>query len=71
MSVFSSERIFFSSSDSLSWVYKDDDGNIQVLLWDYTYPEIEDSVNNQEYFIRDLPAKDKGTVKVSLKEVPE
>ncbi|HOO85744.1 MAG TPA: hypothetical protein PLS94_14330, partial [Prolixibacteraceae bacterium] len=29
------------------------------------------SVNNQEYYIRDLPSKDKGKLKINITEVPE
>jgi len=58
------------NKDAASWVCKDSDGNIQVLAWDYTYT-LPDSVNNQQYFIRDLPAKPKGKLKVNIAGVPE
>ena len=57
------------NADSSSWACKDDKGNIQVLLWDFTYT-LEDSVNNQDYYIRDLPAKSKGTVNIKISKVP-
>jgi xylan 1,4-beta-xylosidase len=40
------------------------------LAWDYTYSRPKDSVNNQDYYIKDLPAKAKGTIKYSLSNVP-
>jgi xylan 1,4-beta-xylosidase len=57
------------NNDSSSWACKDDKGNIQVLLWDFTYT-LPDSVNNQDYYIRDLPAKSKGKVKINVSGIP-
>ncbi len=59
------------NGDASSWVCKDIDGNIQVLAYDFTYTHPGDSLNNQEYYVRDLPSKDKGTLKVEIKNVPE
>ena len=59
------------NSDSTSWVCKDNKGNIQVLLWDFTNTHPGDSVNNQVYYIRDLPAKPKGKVRVQLSGIPQ
>ncbi|MDD5186042.1 MAG: glycoside hydrolase [Paludibacter sp.] len=58
------------NTDSTSWVCKDAKGNIQVLLWDFTNTHPGDSVNNQVYYVRDLPAKSKGKVRVDLSGVP-
>jgi xylan 1,4-beta-xylosidase len=63
-------HIELSNTDSASWVCKDSTGNIQVLAWDYTYT-LPDSVNNQQFFIRDLPAKAKGKLKINIAGVPE
>ncbi|HOT96774.1 MAG TPA: glycoside hydrolase [bacterium] len=54
------------NTDSCSWACKDETGNVQVLLWDFTNTHPGDTVNNQEYYIRDLPAKAKGKVKISV-----
>jgi xylan 1,4-beta-xylosidase len=54
------------NTDSSSWICKNKEGELQVLFWDFTYT-LPDSVNNQAYYVRDLPARDKGLVKVSLK----
>ncbi len=57
------------NNDSCSWACKDDNGNIQLLLWDFTYT-LPDSVNNQDYYIRDLPAKSKGKVEINIAGIP-
>lgn len=59
------------NSDSTSWTCKDANGNIQILAWDFTNTHPGDSVNNQVYYIRDLPAKSKGKLKISISKVPE
>jgi len=56
--------------DSLSFVCKDNNGNIQLLIWDYTYT-LPDSINNQDYYIRDLPAKDKGILTINISNIPK
>ncbi|MFH1194101.1 MAG: glycoside hydrolase [bacterium] len=57
------------NNDASSWACKDEKGNVQILFWDFTYT-LPDSVNNQQFFIRDLPAKSKGKVKVKIADVP-
>ena len=37
-----------------------------MLLWDYTHT-LPKGVNNQQFFIKDLPPKDKGQVAVSVR----
>lgn len=59
------------NTDTHSFACKNKDGDLQLLFWDYTYTLPDDSINNQDYYIRDLPAKDKGTVNVRLSGVPE
>lgn len=59
------------NADSSSWACKSSNGNVQVLLWDFTNTHPGDTVNNQEYYIRDLPAKQKGKVKVVISGIPE
>lgn len=60
-----------TNSDSLSWACKDSKGDIQVLAWDYTYTLPSDSINDQDYYNRDLPSKSKGKLKVTISDVPE
>lgn len=56
--------------DSSSWACKNKSGGVQVLLWDYTYT-LPDSVNDQSYYVRDLPAKPKGEVKLNISGIPK
>jgi len=59
-----------ANRDSSSWACKNRRADVQVLLWDYTYT-LPDSVNNQSYYIRDLPAKPKGGVKLAISGMPK
>ncbi|MFH6997679.1 glycoside hydrolase [Flavobacterium sp. FlaQc-57] len=54
------------NKDTSSWVTKNSKGNVQVLFWDFTNTHPGDSMNNQTYYIKDLPSKSKGTVKVEV-----
>lgn len=58
------------NKDAASWACKDKTDNIQVLLWDFTITHPGDSVNNQMFYKRDLPAKNIGIVSVSIKNIP-
>ncbi|UPK67436.1 GH39 family glycosyl hydrolase [Chitinophaga filiformis] len=59
------------NKDSASWACKDASGNTQILAWDFTNTHPGDSVHNQNYYIRDLPSKPKGKLKVNLSNVPD
>lgn len=59
------------NTDTSSWTTKNEAGDVQVLFWDYTYTLPENSINNQQYYIKDLPAKLKGKVKVELTGLKE
>lgn len=54
------------NADQQSYATTDSKGNVQMLLWDYTHT-LPDGVNNQQYFIKDLPAKSKGKVNVTMR----
>ncbi|MGO4771462.1 glycoside hydrolase [Flavobacterium sp. W22_SRS_FK3] len=54
------------NSDTSSWASKNSKGDVQLLFWDFTNTHPGDSVNNQTYYIQDLPSKPKGTVKIEL-----
>ncbi len=56
--------------DGSSIITRDDAGNIQALVWDFTNTHPGDSVHNQKYYIRDLPAKSNGTINLNLANVP-
>jgi xylan 1,4-beta-xylosidase len=59
------------NADKASWICKNDKGDIQTLLWDFTPTAPSDSVSNQVYYKRDLPAKVKGMAQLKLTNVPE
>jgi len=63
-------NIELENKDSASWVCRDSAGNIQALVWDFTNTHPGDSVNNQAYYIRDLPSKSKGKLKVNVAKLP-
>jgi len=46
-----------ANSDAESWACTDDCGNVQVLFWDFTITPNPDSLNNQLYYRRELPAR--------------
>jgi xylan 1,4-beta-xylosidase len=58
-----------TNTDTRSWACKNNKGDVQLLLWDYTYT-LPDSTNNQNYYNKDLPAKSKGKVKINLSHIP-
>ena len=57
------------NDDSESWVCKDVEGGFQLLAWDYTYT-LEAGLNNQDYYVRDLPSKPKGRIEVAVEHLP-
>lgn len=59
------------NKDAESWATKDNNGGLQVLLWDFTNTHPGDGVNNQVYYTKDLPAKNKGNANVVVKNLPE
>ncbi|MBN1182167.1 MAG: glycoside hydrolase [Bacteroidales bacterium] len=63
--------IELDNTDRASWACKSKEGDFQVLFWDYTFTLPDDSINNQEYYIRDLPARDKGTVHINISGIPD
>lgn len=63
--------IELANTDSCSWICRDSTGNMQALVWDFTNTHPGDSVNNQVYYIRDLPSRSKGKLKVNIANVPD
>lgn len=57
------------NADTASWICKNEKGDIQVLLWDLSILTQGDSVNNDVFYKRDLPAKELGKVIVQLSNV--
>ena len=58
-----------TNTDTRSWATKTDNGDIQLLLWNFTNT-LPDSVNNQTYYVKNLPSKSNGKVNVSISHVP-
>lgn len=54
------------NTDLESFATVDGQGNLRLLLWDYTHT-LPEGINNQQYFIKDLPARAKGKVRLSVK----
>ena len=54
------------SSDPASFVCADTNGNLQVLLWDFTINNPGQSEIDQVFYKRDLPAAPKGKAKIHL-----
>lgn len=63
--------IELENKDKASWACKNQQGDVQVLFWDYTYTLPDDSINNQQYYIKDLPSKEKGMVSIDLENILE
>ena len=59
-----------ANRDSASWITRDSAGNIQALMWDFTNTHPGDSVHNQTYYIRDLPAAPKGKLTLRIDHMP-
>ena len=54
------------NQDTESWACKNEKGGLQMLFWDFTNTHPGDSVNNQTYYIRNLPSKTKGKVRIDV-----
>ncbi|MBN2165184.1 MAG: hypothetical protein JW717_02795 [Marinilabiliaceae bacterium] len=58
------------NDDNASYACKSNTGDFQLLFWDFTYTLPDDSINNQQYYIRDLPAKEKSVVTIDVSGIP-
>ncbi len=54
------------NSDDRSVATKNSNGDFSMLLWDFTNTHPGNKVNNQSYYIQDLPAKSKGKVSLTV-----
>jgi xylan 1,4-beta-xylosidase len=57
--------------DTASWACKSENGDFQVLLWNFTHTHPGDSVLNQTYYVRDLPSKPKGKIMMEINNIPD
>lgn len=60
-----------TTTDTRSWAAKNSKGDVELLFWDFTYTNGGEGVNNQQYYIKDLPAKAKGKTTVSVTGIPK
>jgi xylan 1,4-beta-xylosidase len=54
-------------ADSSAIICKDTKGNLQALVWDFTIDHPGDSVHNQVFYKRNLPAKTSPTINLKIK----
>lgn len=54
------------NDDKASWTTKNNKGDVQILFWDFTHTLPDEGINNQEYYIKDLPSKSKGSVQIAV-----
>jgi xylan 1,4-beta-xylosidase len=60
-----------ANSDDSSWVCRNQRGDVQALLWDFTPIQPPAGVNDQTWYRVERPAKDKGTARVVIEDLPE
>jgi xylan 1,4-beta-xylosidase len=53
------------NTDKSSWATKNSKGDVQLLFWDFSNT-LPDLINNQQYYIKDLPSKLKGSVRIEI-----
>ncbi|PUA27212.1 MAG: glycoside hydrolase [Cellvibrio sp. 79] len=53
------------NNDAQSFATKDEKGNVQLLLWDSTFT-LPDGINNQQYYIKDLPPAKKDDINIRV-----
>ena len=63
--------IELKNADSASWVCADEAGGVQALLWDFTNTFPGESMINQVYYRRDLPARPTGRVVLQISSLHE
>ena len=54
------------NKDASSYATTDGKGNVSLLFWDHTRT-LPDGINNQQYFIKDLPPASKGTIRLTVR----
>jgi xylan 1,4-beta-xylosidase len=60
-----------ANDDTASWITRNADGDLQVLFWDFTDTHAGKEVNNQDYYVRDLPARALPEAEIRLAGIPE
>jgi xylan 1,4-beta-xylosidase len=57
------------NKDTTSWICKDKKGNVQILFWNFTITLPGESITDQDYYLKDLPAKAKGIVNIKVENL--
>ncbi len=57
------------NSDKASWVCVNENGDVQVLLYDFTILQKNDSLGSNSFYSRDLPAATLGNVKLNISNI--
>lgn len=55
-----------TDTDPSSWICADNSGGVQALVWDFTNTHLGANVNNQVFYLRDLPSQPKNSVTLDL-----
>ncbi len=59
-----------ANADAASWVCKSDDNSVQALFWDYTPIVPPKGTNDQQFYQREIQARDIGNVQFSITNLP-
>jgi xylan 1,4-beta-xylosidase len=59
-----------ANADSASWVCKGNDNAVEALFWDYTPIVPPKGMNDQQFYQREIQAKDIGEVELSITNLP-
>ncbi len=59
-----------ATDDPQSWITRSPDGSVQALVWDYTPVVPPKGQNDQSFYVNDLPAATKGTLRLQLDHLP-
>jgi xylan 1,4-beta-xylosidase len=59
-----------SNADTASWVCKGDDNSVQALFWNYTPIVPPKGTNDQQFYQREIQARDIGNVQLSITNLP-
>ncbi|GLB51962.1 beta-xylosidase [Neptunitalea chrysea] len=63
--------IELENKDVESIACKNSDGDVQLLVWDFTNTHPGDTELNQTYYTQDLPAQSKGFISVEISNLPK
>ncbi len=64
-------KIELNTGDAAAWVAKNKKGDVQALFWDYTPIAPPEGINDQVFYKKEQPAKEKGQARVEVANVPE